>query len=249
MNETVREMKKFLSQCQVPTFGMTRSDLLENDPPGYRPSDILPSARSILCLGIPLPRGIFQCHGRSIESTWRAQNTYYRKIDEILLHLCNIIEEDGNTAVPVYGCFPMDLKKGELWGYVSLVNMADVVGIGKIGKNGLLFNSAYGPKLILGGIVTSASLPQVVWPGIDETGCPEDCFICQDHCPAQAIERNGKVNMLTCIKHSTNAPILLSFLSMKKFSADEAQRLNNTVSIDEHNMNTCIQCVSSCPYI
>jgi epoxyqueuosine reductase QueG len=57
--------------------------------------------------------------------------------------------------------------------------MAEVTGIGKIGKNGLLFNPRYGPRLMLGGIVTTASLPAIAWPEKDEGGCPQDCYICK----------------------------------------------------------------------
>ncbi len=77
------------------------------------------------------------------------------------MRACNLIEEKGEIAVPVYGCFPYNvLGKGDFWGYMSLVKMAEAVGIGKVGKNGLLFNSKYGPRLMLGGIVTTASLPR-----------------------------------------------------------------------------------------
>ena len=47
---------------------------------------------------------------------------------------------------------------------MSLVRMAEAVGIGAIGKNGLLFHSEYGPRLMLGGVITTAALPKTAWP-------------------------------------------------------------------------------------
>jgi hypothetical protein len=44
---------------------MAKAKSLENEPPGYKPSDMIDSAESILCLGIPVPKGIFQCKERS----------------------------------------------------------------------------------------------------------------------------------------------------------------------------------------
>ena len=150
-------MANLLSQNNIPVFGIAKASSLENEPSGYRPSDMLASAKSILCLGIPVPKGIFKCQGRSEWMYWRAASIYYRNIDAVLMRACSIIEEKGEVAVPIYACFPYDIKgKGDFWGYMSLVKMAEAVGIGKVGKNGLLFNSKYGPRLLLGGIVTTA---------------------------------------------------------------------------------------------
>jgi epoxyqueuosine reductase QueG len=181
MTKIIEEITNLFALNNIPVFGITSAKSLENEPLGYRPSDMLASAESIICLGIPVPKGIFKCQGRSEWMYWRAANIYYRNIDAALMRACSIIEGKDEVAVPIYGCFPYEIKgKGDFWGYMSLVRMGEAVGIGKIGKNGLLFNSQYGPRLLLGGIVTTASLPAMAWPERDEKGCPEDCFVCQD---------------------------------------------------------------------
>ena len=142
MHGTNEELKVFFSESNIPVFGIARVDPLESEPSGYRPSDFLASTESILCIGLPIPRGIFQCVGRSEWMYWRAANAYYRNIDTVLTRAAGIIEEKGEVAVPVYGCFPYDIKgKGDFWGYLSLIKMAEAAGIGKLGKNGLLFNA------------------------------------------------------------------------------------------------------------
>jgi epoxyqueuosine reductase len=247
--EIVEEIKSLLAQSNIPVFGIAESSRLENAPSGYRPSDILTDAKSLLSIGTPVPRGAFQCKGRSIETVWRSHNIYYRTIDAILLRVSILIEEQGETAVPVFGCFPFNVKeKGDIWGYVSLVRMAEAAGLGKTGKNGLLFSSRYGPRLILGGIVTTATLPVVSWPHKDEKGCPEGCCVCREQCPAKAINENGNVDRVACIKHSSKTPIFSSLVGVKKHGPDEIEMLNLLTSVDDHNMNTCTQCVSMCPY-
>jgi hypothetical protein len=84
-------------------FGIAKATSLENEPSGYRPSDMLASAQSVLCLGVPVPKGIFKCQERSEWMYWRAANIYYRNIDSVLMRACSIIEEKGETAVPVFG--------------------------------------------------------------------------------------------------------------------------------------------------
>ena len=174
MRKIIEELKRLSAQNNIPVFGVAKASSLENEPSGYRPSDMLDSAKSILCIGIPVPKGIFKSGERSSWMYWRAANIYYRNIDMVLTLAASIIEEKDEVAVPVYGCFPYDIKgKGDFWGYLSLIRMGEAVGIGKIGRNGLLFNSKYGPRLLLGGIITTAKLPITTSPKKGEKGCPK----------------------------------------------------------------------------
>jgi epoxyqueuosine reductase len=249
MKEIMEEMANMLSQNHIPVFGIAKASSLKNEPLGYRPSDMLASAESILCLGVPVPKGIFKCQGRSESMYWRAANIYYRNIDAVLMRACSIIEKKGDVAVPVYTCFPYDIKgKGDFWGYVSLVKMAEAAGIGKVGKNGLLFSSKYGPKLLLGGIVTTASLPAMAWPDKDEKGCPEDCYICQKQCPVKAIDKGGKVHRVACIKYSMRSPVFSNLMKAGNFGSEDVQMINHVTAVDDHSMYRCIRCVSVCPY-
>jgi epoxyqueuosine reductase QueG len=104
MNGLLERIKAFSAQEDIPVFGIGRaSQLEENSPRGYRPSDLLPSARSLFCLGVPVPKGIFKCIGRENETYWRAANTYYRNIDAMLMRIARILEESGELALPVFG--------------------------------------------------------------------------------------------------------------------------------------------------
>ncbi len=250
MEEIIEEMKNLFTRNNIPVFGITNASSLENEPSGYKPSDMLASAKSILCLGIPVPKGIFKSEERSEWMYWRAASIYYRSIDGVLMRACSIIEEKGEVAVPIYACFPYDIKgKGDFWGYMGLVKIAEAVGIGKIGKNGLLFNSKYGPRLLLGGIVTTASLPTMAWPEKDEKGCPEECFICQEECPVKAIDKSGKVDRIACIKYSMRSPIFSNLMKAGNFGSEDVQMINHVTAVDDHSMYRCIQCVSVCPFM
>jgi epoxyqueuosine reductase len=250
MKEIIEETTHLFTQNNIPVFGIAKAAFLETEPSGYRPSGMLASAESILCLGIPVPKGIFKSEERSEWMYWRAASIYYRNIDAVLMRACSIIEEIGEVAVPIYTCFPYDIKgKGDFWGYMSLVRMAEAVGIGKVGKNGLLFSSKYGPRLLIGGIVTTASLPGMAWPGKDEEGCPKECFACQEQCPVKAIEKSGKVDRVACIKYSMRSPIFSNLMKAGNFGSEDVQMINHVTAVDDHSMYRCIQCVSVCPYV
>lgn len=250
MIKMIEEMTNLFALNSIPVYGIANATSLENEPSGYRPSDMLASVKAILCLGIPVPKGIFKCQGRSEWMYWRAANIYYRNIDAVLMRVASIIEEKGEIAVPVYGCFPYDIKgKGDFWGYMGLIKMAEAVGIGKVGKNGLLFNSKYGPRLILGGIVTTAELPPIAWPEKDEKGCPEKCFICQEECPVKAIDKSGKVDRVACTKYSSRSPLFSNMMRTGEIPPQDIQMLNHLTAVDDHSMYRCIKCVSVCPYM
>ena len=249
MATVMEEIERVLSLARVPVFGTAPAMMLESGAPGYRPADLLPGTQSVVCFGVPMPQGIYRCASKPIEMYWRAISMFWRVTDNLSLQVAAVIEQAGFTSCPVFACFPLELRAGgELWGYASLVRMAEACGIGRIGKNGLLFSSRYGPRLILGGVVTTATLPPTSFPERDEQGCPEDCFVCQERCPVRAIDRSGEVNNAACTRYSTHAPIFTALLRIKEHKPEEMQRLLNTAGADEFNMNICTACVSACPH-
>ncbi len=127
--------------------------------------------------------------------------------------------------------------------------MAEAVRIGRIGKNGLLFHSKYGPRLMLGGIVTTASLPSMAWPEKDEKGCPKDCFVCQEQCPVKAIDKSGKVDRVACIKYSMRSLIFSNLMKGGSLDSEDVQMINHLTAVDDHSMYRCIKCVSVCPHM
>ena len=99
----VQGIEMIMAKRTVPVWGMTDADELEREPAGYRPSDMLPGAKRLLCIGVPVPRGIFMAASGTLGSYWRAANIYYRNIDATLLQACQLLEEQGDVALPIFG--------------------------------------------------------------------------------------------------------------------------------------------------
>lgn len=245
-------IKTFFQTENVSAYGTASAEAMSGEAPGHKPADILPGCRSLLCFALPLPKGAYLAAKPKAETTWRSQNLYYRRLDDISVRLAALIEESGGTSVPIFGCSPVDINsKRIIVGHFNQIRMGELCGIGIRGKNGLLLNSSYGSRLMLGGILTTAVLPELREPGQIEAGCPTDCSICIDSCPVGAIlPRGKKVNIMRCLKHTARieSMSMFMFLLLLWLKPRSAAGYLNRSAFDEHTFHICSKCVELCPY-
>ena len=236
----------------IPVIGFGPAVKMANELLGHRPADLLPGAQSLVCFGLPVPKDVYQMLDYGVETIWRSQNLYYRRLDTLSVRIAALLEESGEHAVPVFGCMPLGMNaKGEVIGYLNQIRMGEVTGIGVIGKNGLLLHSRYAPRLMLGGVVTSAAFPEMRTPALDQQGCPPGCQICVDACPVHAISLEQKrVNVMRCLAYTARTPLMpkARFLYLRAFRPRSAARLMNLTAFDEHTFHVCSRCVALCPY-
>jgi epoxyqueuosine reductase QueG len=235
----------------VSVFGIGPASEMAYEPPGFRPADYLPDAQSMICFGIPIPRNVYRTRNSS-EIAWRSQNLLYRRLDTLALRFSVLLEESGARAIPIYGCMPLGVnEKGTVVGYVNQILMAEKTGIGAIGSNGLLLHSRHGSRLMLGGLLTTASLSSMRYPDYAEPGCPPGCRICSDACPVKAImPEKKKVNIMRCLSYAARTPLMsrLRFLYLRARDKKTAARYMSMTSLDEHTFHVCSKCVELCPY-
>ena len=248
----IEEIRRLAKDENVSVFGIGSASKMADEPLGYRPEDYMPGVQSLLCFGISLPRGVYCTPNYGLETAWRSQNLLYRRLDALALRFSNLLEKSGAHAIPIYGCMPLGInEKGTIVGILNQIRMAEIAGIGVTGKNGLLIHSQYGSKLMLGGLLTTASLPVTRYPDSDEPGCPPDCQICLDACPVNAIMPERKqVNIMRCLSYTSRTPAMsrIKFLYLRAINKKAAARYMSITSFDEHTFHICSKCVSLCPY-
>jgi len=106
---------------------------------------------------------------------------------------------------------------------------ATSAGLGWIGKNGLLINPEYGPRLSLATVLTNAPLrPDVP---IEHCSC-EECVLCIEYCPSQAI---------TGTKWSRSSP----FVELVRL---DICRSHKTTKRKTEGKPNCGLCINICPY-
>jgi epoxyqueuosine reductase QueG len=134
-----------------------------------------------------------------------------------------------------YLCIPPDSDRikgtfvSKLYPLFTHKIAATSAGIGWIGRNGLLINPVYGPRISLATVLTDA--PLTVGTPIEFSQCG-DCSMCLEFCPSEAITGNDwsrkepfveLVNLDNCSSYKKNS-----------------KRINGKPN--------CGLCISICPY-
>lgn len=189
-------IKEIAYQYGADVCGIGSIDRFENAPTGYSPLDLLPQCKSVIAVGIALPKGLYEVAPRLIYGHFNAE--ICTVLDTLELKLAKDIEKKYSCiAVPI----PCD-SPNEYWdaenmtakGLISMKHTAVLCGLGSIGKSSLLINSEYGNRLIIGAVLTDLELtPDSIQPDL----CIPGCRKCIDSCPAQAIA-GGSVDQKRC---------------------------------------------------
>jgi epoxyqueuosine reductase QueG len=243
---TQAEIGDLLAREEISVMGTAAIRRLRSIPQDFSPEAVLTGARSIICYGVPIPKGIIYADDDHPDVYWRYCNMLYRSLDMTSNKLCVVLEEAGHLASPIYSCYPWRVVNREFWGRVPLVYWAQEAGLGKLSRCGLLAHPVYGTRILMGGVITTAGLPPT--GRTDGEPCPSDCADCIDACPVNAIAKGGKVNHDLCMRHANSSPLLAHLLGdpavKERFSFET---MVNTVSVDDHASYSCLRCLKACP--
>ena len=173
---------------------------------GNDPCDLMENARSVIVLGVAVPRG-------SIESLPRGRAEYTNTLMAgtatlrvIAFGLARLIEKEGYraTIVPTegseFGYWYADRET--LMAGMSIKYAAYCAGLGNYGINHLLITDEFGPCVRMTAIVTDAPLEgseAPLRPLLNE-GC-KDCMKCVEACPAGAFTADGEIHRKKCAEY------------------------------------------------
>ena len=176
--------------------GIGSIDRFENAPTGYSPLDLFDKCKSVIVVGIALPKGLYEVAPRLIYGHFNAEICTI--LDHLELKLAKAIESKYHClAVPVPCDAPNEYWKAENMkakGLISMKHTAVLCGLGSIGKSSLLLNPEYGNCLTIGAVLTDLELRS---DALQPDCCIPGCNRCIDSCPAQAIA-DGSVDQRLC---------------------------------------------------
>jgi epoxyqueuosine reductase QueG len=169
------------------------------------PQQITPSdGRSVIVLARRLLTGTSRLRGADDRHKQYSAELTLSDLEEISLDLVYFLEDHGYPAVtvPPVHIDPHEYDpSGNSRGPLSLTHAAVEAGLGTLGLNLMLLTPAFGPRVILAGILTSAPLEPD--RPLDAPLCPgESCGRCLMACPGDAILHWG-LDKSRCAPHAS----------------------------------------------
>jgi epoxyqueuosine reductase QueG len=176
---------------------------------GNKPQDVMPDVKSVLVLGVSVPRGAFETlpAGRAEYTNTLMAGTATLRV--IAFQLAKLIEKKGYkaTILPSEGSEfgYWYANKETLKANMSIKYAAYHAGISNFGMNHLLISKEYGPKVRMTAILTDAELDNetdITLPFVHEH-C-SSCLKCIKICPVGALSEDGTIDRHKCADYMFN---------------------------------------------
>jgi epoxyqueuosine reductase len=208
-----------------------------------------PAAKSVIVFGKEVPVPVYRMPAK--EKT-RGMLRIAEALDNTAVRLTGYMEAEQVPAKPVPLYLPVRIADGRVQGVVRLKQVAAAGGLGSSGKNTVLINPRFGPRLLLSGVVAgrrvSESSEADTGAEREETPACSGCGRCIQVCPGGALGPEG-VDTFRCRTVSTWVPpVLVPFAKwmlgrtvVLKCVAPLAPWIARTATI------RCSLCVTECP--
>jgi epoxyqueuosine reductase len=242
------DLTKFFQEQGIDVFSeVSLDDLSDEDRSSVL--QFFPAARSVIVFGKEVPVTVYRMQPK--EKT-RGMLRIAEALDNTAVKLAGRLKEDQVPAVPVPLYLPVRIADGRVQGVVRLKQAAVAGGLGSVGRNTVLLNPRFGPRLLLSGVVTGRQVQQSRQAercaGREEAPTCKGCGRCINVCPGGALGPDG-VDSFRCRTVSAWVPPvlvpaakwLLERTIFLKCMAPLAPWIARTATI------RCSLCVTECP--
>jgi len=208
-----------------------------------------PAAQSVIVFGKEVPVSVYRMPKK--EKT-RGMLQVAETLDNTAVRLAALLVKEQVPAKPVPLYLPIRIVDGKVQGLVRLKPVAAAAGLGSQGKNTVLFNSRFGPRLLLSGVVTSCTIQKSLQADNNEgtKGAPActGCGRCIRVCPEGALGTEGADAFRCRTVSAWVPPVLIPAVKwmlgrtlVLKCLAPLAPSIARTATI------RCSLCVTECP--
>jgi epoxyqueuosine reductase len=211
--------------------------------------EFFPAAQSVIVFGKEVTVSVYRMQAK--EKT-RGMLEVAEVLDNTAIKLAALLEKNQVPAKPVPLYLPVRVTDGKVQGLVRLKPVAAAAGLGSLGKNTVLFNPRFGPRLLLSGVVTSRHVQRSRKTenieGKNEVLACTGCGRCIRICPEGALG-SADVDAFRCRTVSAFVPPglvpavkwMLGRMLVLKCLAPLAPWIARTATI------RCSLCVTECP--
>ncbi len=250
-----------LLEQNIDLVGIADADTLLLSYPPRPATALMPTARSVIVMGVAHSLGAVQAPGIHLWTRNKMQTS--RLLDRVAESTARELERQGHLSLPISADKPADIYKRDpetgkklphtrTAGQLSLKHAAVSAGLGQIGLSNLVLTPEFGPHQRLGGIVTEALLEP---DGPRELNLCQQCSACRKACPVQAF-LGGSHDVDPCLNywslgfermapaHLREVPAFLRMLRDHARRRDVFLEAGQTYITD---VDYCIECMKACP--
>lgn len=226
--ETLRAIATEAGADDVGVASIEHPDLVGERPHVLR---ALPGTRSLVSI-------VMRMHADNVRSPQRsiANLEFHRTghaVDEVAHRIAVALSARGWPSINPSMAFPMEMDAfpGRSW-VVSHKTSAVAAGLGRIGLHRSVIHPRFGSFVLLGTVLTTASIPGVAEP-LSFDPCIS-CKLCVAACPVGAIEPGGAFRFSACYDHNYRE-FMTGFADFVEEVADSPNRqaLRERVSVSE----------------
>jgi epoxyqueuosine reductase len=242
------DLKVFFQEQQIDVFSEVSLDTL-SDEDRSSVVQFFPAAQSVIVFGKEVPVPVYRMPPK--EKT-RGMLRIAEALDNTAVRLAGSLEAEQVPAKPVPLYLPVKIADGRVQGVVRLKQVAAAGGLGSQGRNTILLNPRFGPRLLLSGVVTGRQVqesPEAEFcarrkEDPDCTGCGR----CVNVCPQGALGPEG-VDAFRCRTVSAWVPPIL--VPAAKWMLERTLLLKCMAPLAPWIARTatirCSLCVTECP--
>jgi len=242
------DLKSFFQEQGIDVFSEVSLNTL-SDEDRSSVVQFFPAAQSVIVFGKEVPVPVYRMPPK--EKT-RGMLRVAEALDNTAVRLAGRLEAEQVPALPVPLYLPVRIANGRVQGFVRLKQVAAAGGLGSLGRNTVLHNSRFGPRLLLSGVVTGRRVQESRQAersaGRKESSDCTGCGRCINVCPGGALGTDG-VDAFRCRTVSAWVPPVMVPVAkwmvgrtiVLKCMAPLAPWIARTATI------RCSLCVMECP--
>lgn len=193
------ELKAKILELGADLVGIAPRQCWADWPSAQNPLSILPTCESVIVVGRKILRGAFRGveEGTNFGSTYHHYGSIWNEftfLSRIIYSVANFLEDSGFEAVPMSGGTPAGenhiIGNNGIKANVVLDSkkIAELAGLGSIGKGGFFLTPEYGHRQRFGLVLTELRLDGDKPVKLDFCN---DCNACLQACPLQALSDDG----------------------------------------------------------
>ena len=196
-NSLKAQIIELARNSDIDLIGFAPVERFRNAPEGRRPADLLAEAKTVISMGIGIPRGVRGANQKAYGGLRSAIYIYmihgYNVLNTLLnqaaFRVAKYLEKHDHIGLPIPASPPAAYQRLE--GVFSNRHAAVAAGLGTFGWQSILLTPDFGPRLRVVSVITTAEISKD--PLIEEELClGEACMVCARACPVKAIpEQSG----------------------------------------------------------